>query len=99
MAGRTADECVFLSRQGRPFTRFGIRALVRRCAAHAVGQVPSLASKVVGPHVIRHTTATHLLQAGVDIDTTRARLGHANLSTTNIYAEIDVETKAKAIAR
>ena len=95
---RAADECVFLSRQGRPFTRFGIRALVGRCAARAVGQAPSLASKVVGPHVIRHTAATHLLRSGVDINTIRAWLGHANLSTTNIYAEIDVETKAKAIA-
>ena len=99
VAGRAADECVFLSRQGRPFTRFGIRALVRRCAARAVARAPSLTGKVVGPHVIRHTTATHLLRAGVDINTIRAWLGHANLSTTNIYAEIDVETKAQAIAR
>lgn len=98
VAGRAADECVFLSRQGRPFTRFGIRALVRRCAARAVGRVPSLAGKVVGPHVIRHTAATHLLRSGVDINTIRAWLGHAKLSTTNIYAEIDLETKAKAIA-
>ena len=53
----------------------------------------------MGPHVIRHTTATHLLRAGVDLNTIRAWLGHAKLSTTNIYAEIDVETKAQAIAR
>ena len=99
VAGQAADECVFKSRQGRPFTRFGIRALVRRCAARAVATAPSLAGKVVGPHVIRHTTATHLLRAGVDLNTIRAWLGHAKLSTTNIYAEIDVETKAKAIAR
>ena len=99
VAGRAADEYVFLSRQGRPFTRFGIRALVRRCAARAVARAPSLAGKAVGPHVIRHTTATHLLRAGVDINTIRAWLGHAKLSTTNIYAEIDVETKARAIAR
>ena len=49
-------------------------------------------------HTIRHTTATHLLQAGVDINTIRAWLGHASIETTNIYAEIDLATKAKALA-
>jgi len=46
----------------------------------------------------RHTTATHLLRAGVDINTIRAWLGHVSLSTTNIYAEVDLEMKAKALA-
>ncbi len=46
----------------------------------------------------RHTSACHLLQAGVDLNTIRAWLGHASLDTTNIYAEIDLETKAKAMA-
>ena len=47
----------------------------------------------------RHTTATHLLRAGVDINTIRAWLGHVSLTTTNIYAEVDLEMKAKALAR
>ena len=42
---------------------------------------------------------THLLRAGVDINTVRAWLGHVSLDTTNIYAEIDLETKAKALAK
>jgi site-specific recombinase XerD len=46
----------------------------------------------------RHTTATHLLRAGVDINTIRAWLGHASVDTTNVYAEIDLATKAKALA-
>ena len=46
----------------------------------------------------RHTTATHLLRAGVDINTIRAWLGHVSLTTTNIYAEVDLEMKAKALA-
>jgi integrase len=50
------------------------------------------------PRNSRHTTATHLLQAGVDINTIRAWLGHVSLDTTHIYAEIDLETKAKALA-
>ncbi len=54
--------------------------------------------KRVSPHTIRHTTATHLLRAGVDINTIRAWLGHVSINTTNIYAETDLEMKAKALA-
>ena len=60
--------------------------------------MPSLLTKRVSPHTIRHTTATHLLRAGVDINTIRAWLGHVSLNTTNIYAEVDLEMKAKALA-
>jgi len=60
--------------------------------------LPSLAAKRVSPHTIRHTTAVHLLRAGVDINTIRAWLGHVSLNTTNIYAEIDLAMKAKALA-
>ena len=52
----------------------------------------------MSPHTIRHTTATHLLRAGVDINTIRAWLGHVSLTTTNVYAEVDLEMKAKALA-
>ena len=47
---------------------------------------------------MRHTAAVHLLRAGVDINTIRAWLGHVSLHTTNVYAEIDLEMKAKALA-
>jgi integrase/recombinase XerD len=58
-------------------------------------QLPASSNKRIGPHTIRHTTATHLLRAGVDINTIRAWLGHVSVHTTNIYAEIDLETKRK----
>ena len=45
----------------------------------------------------RHTTATHLLRAGVDINTIRAWLGHVSIDTTNIYADVDLETKTKML--
>jgi integrase/recombinase XerD len=48
---------------------------------------------------VRYSTATHLLRAGVDINTIRAWLGHVSLNTTNIYAEVDLEMKAQALAR
>ena len=54
--------------------------------------------KRLSPHTIRHTTATHLLRAGVDLNTIRAWLGHVSLATTNVYAEVDLEMKAKALA-
>jgi len=61
--------------------------------------VPTLATKRVSPHTIRHTTAVHLLRAGVDINTIRAWLGHVPLDTTHIYAEVNLEMKAEALAR
>ena len=90
---RAIDDAVFISRHRKPFTRFGVYRLVERCA----DRVPALAGRKVTPHVLRHTTACHLLQAGVDINTIRAWLGHVSLSTTNIYAEIDLEMKARAV--
>lgn len=98
VAGRAADEFVFLNRRGLPLTRFGIGRLVGRTAEAVAATVPSLGAKNVTPHVIRHTSATHLLRAGVDLNTIRAWLGHVKLDTTNVYAEIDFETKAKALA-
>lgn len=96
---RSSSEHVFLNRCGRPITRFGVHTLVERYAPRAAKQVPSLANKRVSPHTIRHTTATHLLRSGVDINTIRAWLGHVSLTTTNVYAEVDLESKAKALAK
>jgi integrase/recombinase XerD len=59
--------------------------------------VPDMHRKRIGPHTIRYTTATHLLRAGVDINTIRAWLGQVSTNTTNIYAETDPEMKAKAL--
>ncbi len=96
--GRAPAEHVFLNRYGRPITRFGIYDLVTRYVRRAVRGMPSLATKKVSPHSIRHSTATHLLRSGVDINTVRDWLGHVSVDTTNIYARVDLETKAKAIA-
>jgi integrase/recombinase XerD len=98
VAGRTPTEGVFLSRCRRPITRFGIHTMVERHVRKASVNLPSLSTKRVSPHSIRHTTATHLLRAGVDINTIRAWLGHVSIDTTNIYAEIDLEKKAQALA-
>ena len=92
--GRTAGDAVFLNRRRQPFTRFGVYWVVERCAA----QVPALAEKKITPHVLRHTTACHMVFADIDINTVRAWLGHSSIDTTNIYAEINLRMKAEAMA-
>ena len=93
------QEHVFLNRCGQPMTRFGVHALVERTAAKVQSTMPTLADKRVSPHSIRHSTATHLLSSGVEINTVRAWHGHASLETTNVYAEINLEGKARALAK
>jgi integrase/recombinase XerD len=99
VADRNKNEAVFLGRTNQPLTRFGIHRLVTRYATMAGEAVPTLATKRISPHTIRHTTAVHLLRAGVDINTIRAWLGHVSLDTTHIYAEVDLEMKAEALAK
>jgi integrase/recombinase XerD len=96
---RISSGPVFLKRRSCPITRFGIHSVVERNVLQALPPCPSMAAKRVIPHSIRHTSATHLLRAGVDINTIRGWLGHVSLETTNIYAEVDFETKAKALAK
>lgn len=95
---KAPSEHVFINRCGRPLTRFGIHTMVKRHAGKVAASMPGLAAKRVSPHSIRHTCASHLLRAGVDINTIRAWLGHVSLDTTNVYAEADLEMKAAALA-
>ena len=93
-----AEAPVFLNCRGQRITRHGVHTLVERSVAKAISVAPSLAGKRVSPHTVRHSTAVHLLRAGVDINTIRAWLGHVSLETTNRYAEVDLEMKARALA-
>jgi integrase/recombinase XerD len=93
-----AETPVFLNVRGQALTRFGVYAMVARLVARTATRMPSLKTKRVSPHSVRHTTAVHLLRAGVDINTIRAWLGHVSLETTNRYAQVDLEMKAKALA-
>lgn len=91
------DHSPFLNAQGKPLTRFGVDYILKKYAAVAAKRVPALRRKRISPHVIRHTTAVHLLNSGVDVNVVRSWLGHVDLRTTNIYAEINLATKRKAI--
>ena len=91
---RSADQAVFVSATGQPLTRFGIYKIVRRHAGHLDQQRQN---RTVSPHTFRHAAAVHLLEAGVEVNVIRGWLGHADLSTTNRYAEINTNAKIAAL--
>lgn len=94
-----ATPTLFLNANGAPITRFGIRHIIGKYAAIAADQCPSLKTKTVTPHSLRHTTAMHLLRSGNDINMVSYWLGHADINTTHIYLEIDMEMKRKMIEK
>ncbi|HVC08264.1 MAG TPA: tyrosine-type recombinase/integrase [Solirubrobacterales bacterium] len=79
---------------GQALTRFGIYKIVRRHGAFL--DDPGTARHVT-PHLFRHTAAVHLVEAGVEVNVIRGWLGHADLSTTNRYAEINTKAKEAAL--
>lgn len=88
---------LFLNAKGERLSRFGLRYMITRRVADASQTLPSLLTRKVTPHTFRHTTAMHLLQAGVDLNMIRSWLGHASIETTNLYVEIDLEMKQKTL--
>jgi integrase/recombinase XerD len=91
------NDDLFLNAKGERITRFGIAYLIREYVAKAAKKCPSLANKNVTPHTFRHTTALHLIQAGVDITVVKEWLGHASIKTTSLYVEINMEMKRRAL--
>jgi site-specific recombinase XerD len=92
-------EPLFLNANGSVITRFGIRYIIRTYAAKATQACVSMASKTVSSHTIRHTTAMHLLRAGNEVNMVGYWLGHANINTTHIYVEIDMEMKRQMLQK
>jgi integrase/recombinase XerD len=92
---RAATAPAFAARRGQPLTRFGIYKIVRRHAR--LLEVDQPERRRITPHVFRHTTAVHLLEAGVEVNVIRGWLGHADLTTTNRYAEITTRVKEGAL--
>jgi integrase/recombinase XerD len=83
---------LFYNKNRKPLTRYGITYILKRYAQQAA---PAIDSNTISPHVFRHTKAMHLLRAGVNMIYIRDFLGHADISTTEVYARIDAEMKRK----
>jgi integrase/recombinase XerD len=96
--GTPADP-LFPGPRGRPLTRDAIRRVVERHVAAAVSSCPSLETKRVAPHVLRHSCAMQLLEAGVDVAVIALWLGHESIRTTDIYQHADLAMKERALAR
>ena len=76
---------LFLNVRGRPLSRVGAWGIVKRSAERAK------LDKTVTPHTLRHSFATHLLEGGADLRAVQEMLGHADLSTTQLYTHVDRE--------
>jgi site-specific recombinase XerD len=87
-------ESAVFSANGRALTRFGIYKVIRR---HGGDLDDARTGRSVSPHIFRHTAAVHLLEAGVEVNVIRGWLGHADLTTTNRYAEISTRVKLEAL--
>ena len=94
-----STEHLFLNTHGVGITRFGIRHITAKYATAAHHRCPSIKTKTVSPHTLRHTTAMHLLRSGNDVNMVSYWLGHVDINTTHIYLEIDMEMKKKMLEK
>jgi len=96
-AHESTEQQVFLNARGRRLTRFGIRYLLHKHGLRAQDHCPSIQTKNLTPHVLRHTTAMHLIRAGNDLSSVAYWLGHAHLNTTHHYVHIDMKAKQRML--
>jgi len=97
-AGLRPDQPLVPNRSGLPMTRTNVADRLALSTIAATKQCPQLAGRKITPHVLRHTTAMHLLQSGVDITVIALWLGHESPSTTHGYVEADLKMKERALA-
>ena len=93
------DDPLFASSTGRRLTRDALERRLAKHSASAATTCPSLATKTITAHVLRHTAAMRLLHAGVDTTVIALWLGHEQIQTTQIYLHADLAIKEKALAR
>ncbi len=95
--GREPESPLFPNRNGAPLSRSGIERRLRAAVRIAARLCPALKDRRVSPHILRHTTAMHLLQSGVDITVIALWLGHESPATTHHYVEADLRMKEQAL--
>jgi integrase/recombinase XerD len=93
------NQVLFPNRRGGRLSNDGAQYLLAQHVASASNSCPSLRSKRVSPHVLRHTAAMELLQAGVDPTVIALWLGHESVETTHIYLEADLAMKEQILAK
>jgi integrase/recombinase XerD len=93
------DDALFPNARGQPLSRDGVEYLLSKQSIKARTQCPSMESKHVSPHVLRHSAAMQLLQAGVDRSVIALWLGHESMETTQMYLHANLELKEKALAK
>lgn len=89
---------LFPNRFGNAMTRSGVNDRIKSIIKKAAVKCQSLKVKKISPHVIRHTTAMHLLQSGVDLTVIALWLGHESIATTHRYMEADLKMKERVLA-
>lgn len=92
------DSPLLPNARGNPLTRSGITQRLEHAVQQATASEPSLQSQRISPHLIRHTTAMHLLQSGVELTVIAMWLGHESIQTTHQYLDADLESKKQALA-
>ncbi|HVC14710.1 MAG TPA: tyrosine-type recombinase/integrase [Acidimicrobiales bacterium] len=97
--GGEPTDPLFPSRSGGRLSRDAVADLLAKHLAAARTRCPSLSSKRVSPHTLRHTAAMRLLWAGVDTSTIALWLGHAGTKATEVYLHADLSLKERALAR
>jgi site-specific recombinase XerD len=97
-SGLPADP-LFPTRRGTPLSRDALERRVAKHAATAALACPALGEKKISPHVMRHSAAMRLLNAGIDTSVIALWMGHENVATTQIYIHADLALKERAIAR
>ncbi len=93
------DAPVFPNRAGGRLSRSGVEHRLRVALSAASKTCPTLTGRRISPHTLRHTTAMHLLQSGVDITVIAMWLGHEDPATTHLYVEADLAMKEAALSR
>jgi Site-specific recombinase XerD len=83
--------------RGTALSRDGVNYILQEALGKAAKRCPTLAARRVSPHVLRHTTAMHLLQSGVDITVIALWLGHESPEITHMYVEADLKIKERAL--
>jgi site-specific recombinase XerD len=97
MQPKSPDQHLFLNRLGEHLTRDGVAHLLSHHVRQAAHNLPILQRRKVTPHVLRHSCAVALLQAGVDISVIRDYLGHASVATTSRYITTNLQMKREAL--